>query len=82
MLAVADRKWGRVKFELDHEGPEQIIVRLGAMPMKTMGYKPLGYIPTSSSHLLPPVKVTYVDPSDEEKAPGNGTRAPTLPHRN
>jgi len=82
MLAVADRKWGRVKFELDHEGPEQIIVHLGSLPMKEMGYKPLGYIPTSASHLLPPVKVTYVEPPDEAKAPGNGTPAPKLPHSN
>ena len=61
---------------------DEIVVHLGAMPMNEMGYKPLGHVPTNASHLLPPVKVTYVDHSDEKKTAGNDTRATTLPHRN
>ena len=31
MLAVAERKWGRVKFEMEHEGTTQVIVTVGSL---------------------------------------------------
>ena len=56
---LADRKWGRVKFEMEHSGPDQpFILLLGAvdagMSVDTFEYKPMGKVPGMEPKLLPP----------------------------
>ena len=56
---LADRKWGRVKFEMEHSGPDgPFILLLGAadagMSVDTFEYKPMGRVPGMEPKLLPP----------------------------
>ena len=85
---LADRKWGRVKFELEHEGSGEIVLTLGGGPSH-LEYEPLGVVP-GMEQLMPrgcrvkllPAKATHVEPQDEAKAAGNGNGAPKPPHDN
>ncbi len=56
---LADRKWGRVKFEMEHSGSDRpFILLLGApdsgMSVDTFEYKPMGKVPGMEPKLLPP----------------------------
>lgn len=56
---LADRKWGRVKFEMEHTGPDlPFILLLGApgldMTIDTFEYKPMGKVPGMEPKALPP----------------------------
>jgi len=56
---LADRKWGRVKFEMEHTGPDHpFILLLGApgagMTIDSFEYKPMGRVPGMEPKALPP----------------------------
>ena len=56
---LADRKWGRVKFEMEHSGPDRpFILLLGApdtsLPIEGFEYKPTGKVPGMEPKALPP----------------------------
>jgi hypothetical protein len=56
---LADRKWGRVKFEMEHTGPDRpFILLLGApelgMTIDTFEYKPMGKVAGMEPKALPP----------------------------
>ena len=40
---LADRKWGRVKFELEHQGPQAIFITMGNG--SDLEYEPMGVVP-------------------------------------
>jgi hypothetical protein len=57
---LADRKWGRVKFEMEHSGPDRpFILLLGApgagMTIDAFDYQPMGKVPGMEPRSLPPV---------------------------
>ena len=59
MLAVADRKWGRVKFEMEHSGSERTFILLlgspgAGMTIDTFEYRPMGRVPGMEPRSLPP----------------------------
>lgn len=56
---LADRKWGRVKFEMEHTGNDRpFILLLGAsapgMTIDAFEYKPMGIVPGMEPRSLPP----------------------------
>lgn len=56
---LADRKWGRVKFEMEHSGPDRpFILLLGApgagMTIDAFEYRPMGRVPGMEPLTLPP----------------------------
>lgn len=55
---LADRKWGRVKFEMEHTGPDgPFILLLGiesGTTIDTFEYKPMGRVPGMEPKALPP----------------------------
>ena len=63
---LADRKWGRVKFELEHQGPEELLVTLGVGDVKTE-YEPMGVVPGMERFMPPNVKVRLLPPPKDDK---------------
>ncbi len=56
---LADRKWGRAPFPLEHSGPDHpFILLLGTpdsgMTVDTFAYKPMGKVPGMEPKALPP----------------------------
>jgi len=65
---LADRKWGRVKFELEQQGPEEIVLILGAGP-SNLEYKPMGVVPGMEKLMPPGVRVKLLPPADPDETP-------------
>ncbi len=69
---LADRKWGRVKFEVEGEGPVTIVVAVGGNPnggppLVNPEYKPMAELPRPGPLLLPEKAIPV--PPDPEKTP-------------
>ena len=63
---MADRKWGRVRFELEHQGPQEIVVTLGAGTLN-LGYKLMGVVPGREKLMPPGCHVKLLPPGDPSK---------------
>ena len=65
---LADRKWGRVKFELEHQGPQEFVLTLGN-GMPGLEYKPMGAVPGMEKFMPPGCRVKLLPPGDPNKTP-------------
>src|SRR2546428_2579121 len=63
---LADRKWGRVKFELEHQGPQEFVLTLGN-GMPGLEYKPMGAVPGMEKFMPPGCRVKLLPPGDPNK---------------